>query len=158
MTLSSGFESADRRITAWLGRHGVMLSRISLGIVFLWFGALKFFPSLSPAAELASRTIETITLGRVPPEPGLLVLAAWESLIGLGLLTGRFLRVTLLLLALQMIGTMLPLVLFPNETFVIFPFAPNLEGQYIIKNLVLLSAATVVGGTLRGRGLPPEPH
>ncbi len=92
----------------------------------------------------------------MPPEPGLLVLAAWETLIGLGLLAGRFLRVTLLLLGLQMIGTMLPLALFPSETFVIFPFAPNLEGQYIIKNLVLLSAATVVGGTLRGRSLPPE--
>jgi uncharacterized membrane protein YphA (DoxX/SURF4 family) len=157
MFLSSAFDAVDRRITGWLARHGVMLSRISLGIVFLWFGALKFFPSLSPAAELASRTIETITFGLVPPGPGLLVLAAWETLIGLGLLTGRFLRVTLLLLALQMIGTMLPLVLFPRETFVLMPLAPNLEGQYIIKNLVLLSAATVVGGTLRGRGLPPDP-
>ena len=150
MSLASGFEAVDRRVTAWLGRHGVMLSRISLGIIFLWFGALKFVPDWSPAAELASRTIEQVTFGLVPPKWGLLVLAGWESLIGLGLLTGKFLRITLLLLAVQMMGTLLPLVLFPRETFVLFPFAPSLEGQYIIKNLVLLSAATVVGGTVRG--------
>ena len=156
MSLSSGLEAVDRRITAWLGEHGVMLSRISLGIIFLWFGALKFVPAWSPAAELASRTIEAVTFGLVSPAAGLLVLATWESLIGLGLLTGKFLRITLLLLAVQMMGTLLPLVLFPLETWVLFPFAPSLEGQYIIKNLVLLSAATVVGATVRGRGLAPE--
>ncbi len=146
----------DRRVTAWLGRHGVMLSRVSLGIIFLWFGALKFVPGWSPAAELASRTLERVTFGLVPQGWALLVLAGWECLIGLGLLSGRFLRVTLLLLAVQMIGTLLPLVLFPGETFVVFPLAPTLEGQYIIKNLVLISAAAVVGATLRGRGLTPE--
>jgi uncharacterized membrane protein YphA (DoxX/SURF4 family) len=122
----------------------------------LWFGALKFVPGWSPAAELASRTIQQVTFGLVPPEWGLLVLAAWESLIGVGLLLGRFLRVTLLLLAVQMIGTLLPLALFPSETFVMFPLAPSLEGQYIIKNLVLVAAATVVGATVRGQGLTPE--
>ena len=158
MPLPLGLDTADRRITAWLGRHGVMLSRVSLGIIFLWFGVLKFVPGLSPAAELASRTMEKVTFGLVPPALALLVLAAWESLIGLGLLTGRFLRITLLLLAVQLLGTSLPLFFFPRETFTLFPIAPNLEGQYIIKNLVLLSAATVVGGTLRGRALPPEGH
>jgi uncharacterized membrane protein YphA (DoxX/SURF4 family) len=133
-----------------------MLSRLSLGIIFLWFGALKFVPGWSPAAELASRTLERVTFGLVPPEWGLLVLAGWECLIGLGLLSGKFLRVTLLLLAVQMTGTLLPLVLFPRETFVLFPLAPTLEGQYIIKNFVLISAAAVVGATVRGRGLAPE--
>src|SRR5687767_6892980 len=140
----------------WLGRHGVTLSRLSLGIIFLWFGALKFVPGWSPAADLATRTIQRVTFGQVSPELGLLVLAAWETLIGLGLLTGKFLRATLLLLAVQMTGTLLPLLLFPAETFIVFPLAPTLEGQYIIKNLVLLSAATVVGATVRGKGLAPE--
>ena len=140
----------------WLGQHGVTLSRLSLGIVFLWFGALKFIPGWSPAAEIATRTIEKITFGYVPSPSGLLILATWETLIGLGLLSGRFLRTTLFLLAVQMTGTLLPLVLFPAETWVVFPLAPSLEGQYIIKNLVLLSAATVVGATVRGRGLAPE--
>jgi len=54
------------------------------------------------------------------------------------------------LLFLQMAGTMTPLVLFPAETFVRFPYAPTLEGQYIIKNLVLISAGLVVGSTVRG--------
>jgi hypothetical protein len=71
-------------------------------------------------------------------------------LIGLGFLSGRFLRITLLLLFLQMPGTMLPLLFFPAETFTVFPYAPTLEGQYIIKNLVLLGAALVVGATVRG--------
>jgi hypothetical protein len=78
------------------------------------------------------------------------VLATWEVLIGLGLLAGRFLRATLLLLAVQMLGTVTPLVLFPTETFTQVPFAPTLEGQYIIKNIVLVGAAMVVGATVRG--------
>ena len=156
MSVPARLQAVDRRITAWLGQHGVTFSRFSLGIVFLWFGALKFVPGWSPAADLASRTIHRVTFGYVLPEWGLLVLAAWETLIGLGLLTGKFLRITLLLLAVQMVGTLLPLLLFPAETFVVFPLAPSLEGQYIIKNLVLVSAAAVVGATVRGRGLAPE--
>jgi len=156
VSLPARLQAVDRRITAWLGQHGVTFSRLSLGIVFLWFGALKFVPGWSPAADLASRTIHLVTFGYVLPAWGLLVLAAWETLIGLGLLTGKFLRITLLLLAVQMVGTLLPLLLFPAETFVVFPLAPSLEGQYIIKNLVLVSAATVVGATVRGKGLAPE--
>ena len=78
-------------------------------------------------------------------------------LIGVGLITGRFLRATLLLLVVQMLGTLTPLVLFPTETFTIFPVAPTLEGQYIIKNLVLVAAAMVVGATVRGGQLLAEP-
>lgn len=156
MSLPSRLGSIDRRITSWLGQHGVLLSRLSLGVIFLWFGVLKFIPGWSPAAELATRTIHEVSFGLVSPALGLLVLAAWETLIGLGLLTGRFLRLTLLLLAVQMAGTLVPLVLFPAETFLVFPLAPTLEGQYIIKNLVLISAAAVVGATVRGRGLAPE--
>ena len=128
-----------------------------MGVVFTWFGALKLVPGLSPAAELATRTIETLTFGVVPPAVSLPVLAAWEVLIGLGLLSGRFLRATLLLLLAQMAGTLTPLVLFPAETWQLFPIAPTLEGQYIIKNLVLVAAAMVVGATVRGGQLEAEP-
>jgi hypothetical protein len=86
------------------------------------------------------------------------LLATWETLIGLGLLSGMFLRATLLLLFLQMPGTMLPLFFFPRETFTIVPFAPTLEGQYIIKNLVLVCAAIVVGATVRGGRLSAKPR
>ncbi len=150
-------EPLDVRITTTLARIGVPVLRVALGVVFLWFGALKFFPGASPAEQLAARTIEVLSGGLIGPSVSLPVLAAWESLIGLGLLTGRFLRVTLALLAAQMLGTLTPLVLFPSETFTSFPFAPTLEGQYIIKNLVLVAAAMVVGATVRGGGLRPDP-
>lgn len=156
--LPEPLEPIDIRITAWMARYGVTLTRLALGIVFLWFGVLKFFPDESPAADLATRTISKLTFGHVSPATGLFVLAVWETLIGLGLLSGRLLRVTLLLLFLQMAGTLLPLVFFPAETFETFPYAPTLEGQYIIKNLVLVAAAIVVGATVRGgyvRSQPP---
>lgn len=157
MTLPAPLEPVDIRLTAWMARHGITLTRVALGVVFLWFGAIKFVPGWSPAADLAARTIERITFGIVTPEIGLPLLAAWESLIGIGLLLGRFLRLTLLLLFVQMPGTMLPLVLFPSETFTAFPHAPTMEGQYIIKNLVLIAAAIVVGATVRGGELRAEP-
>lgn len=156
MELPRPLEPVDIRITGWMARHSVLLTRIALGIIFTWFGALKFFPDLSPAAELASRTVERLTAGKLGPPESLYLLATWEVLIGLGLLTGRLLRVTLLLLFLQMAGTLLPLVFFPGETFVKFPYAPTLEGQYIVKNLVLIGAGLVVGATVRGNVvLPP---
>jgi uncharacterized membrane protein YphA (DoxX/SURF4 family) len=146
----------DRRITNWMARYGPLLLRISLGIVFLWFGVLKFFPDLSPATGLATRTIETLTFGLIPPEVSIYLLAVWETLIGLGLIFGVVLRATLLLLFVQMLGTLLPIVFFPSEVFLRVPYAPTLEGQYIIKNLVLISAGLVIGATVRGGWMVPE--
>jgi len=157
MNLPPRLEPVDVRITTWMATYGITLTRIALGVVFLWFGAIKFVPGWSPAADLAGRTIEQLTFGMIRPEVGLPVLAAWESLIGIGLLLGRYLRLTLLLLFVQMPGTMLPLVLFPSETFTAFPFSPTMEGQYIIKNLVLIGAAIVIGATVRGGELRAEP-
>lgn len=157
MTLPPALNALDLRITAWMARHAIALTRLALGTVFLWFGALKFVPGWSPAEELAGRTIETLTIGLVSPEVGLPVLAAWECVIGIGLLAARFLRLTLLLLFLQMPGTVLPLLLFPAETFTVFPVAPTLEGQYIVKNLVLVASALVVGATVRGGRLLAQP-
>jgi uncharacterized membrane protein YkgB len=150
--------SLDVQVTRWMARHGPRLLRISLGIVFLWFGALKFFPGLSPAQDLAGRTIEVLTFGVVQPNLSLPVLAAWECIIGLGLITGLWMRATILLLMLQMAGTLTPVVLFPSEVFVKPPYAPTLEGQYIIKNLVLMSAAIVLGALVRGGAVDPEPR
>ncbi len=152
------FTRIDRAITEWMAHNGVLLLRISVGIVFFWFGVLKFFPNLSPAEALAARTIETLSFGLVKPALSLPVLAAWECLIGLGMISGKFLRATILLLLLQMIGTITPLFLFPGETFTTFPFAPTLEGQYIIKNIVLISAALIVGATVRGGQLVADPE
>jgi uncharacterized membrane protein YphA (DoxX/SURF4 family) len=157
MPLPTRLDPIDIRITTWMARHGVTITRLALGVVFLWFGIIKFVPGWSPASDLAARTIERLSLGLIGPTIGLPLLAAWESLIGIGLLTGRFLRATLLLLFLQMPGTMLPLIFFHAETFAAFPYSPTLEGQYIIKNLVLVGAALVIGATVRGGRLQSEP-
>jgi hypothetical protein len=86
----------------------------------------------------------------------LIGLAIWETLIGIGLLFNIFLRETLLLLYLQMAGTFLPVFLFPAEVFFKIPYAPTLEGQYIIKNLVIIGAGIVLGATVRGAKLKPD--
>lgn len=158
LRLPRGLEALDVRITAAMARWGLPLLRVSLGVVFLWFGALKFFPDLSPAQGLATRTISVLTFGLVPPGVSLPVLAAWECVIGLGLLTGTRLREILLLLFVQMAGTLTPVFLFPGEVFTRIPYAPTLEGQYIIKNIVLIAAGIVVGATVRGGRVVAEPQ
>ena len=79
-------QATDSAITEWMAHHGPVLLRVSLGIVFLWFGILKFFPSASPAEQLATRTIDVLSLGLIPAAVSLPLLAGWESLIGIGLL------------------------------------------------------------------------
>lgn len=150
------FNEIDSALTRWMANNGVPLLRISLGVVFLWFGVLKFFPGLSPAQSLAGETIEVLTFGLISSSTALILLAIWESLIGIGLITGIFLRGTLLLLWLQMLGTLTPLFIFPELTFAVFPYSPTLEGQYIIKNLVLISAGIVIGATVRGGRITTE--
>jgi uncharacterized membrane protein YkgB len=155
-TIATRFDLIDASITRWMARYGLRLLRISLGVVFLWFGVLKFFPGMSPASDLAARTIDVLSFGIVRTSVSVPLLAGWECLIGVGLLFGIFMRATLLLLAVQMAGTLTPLVLFPSEVFTHIPYAPTLEGQYIIKNAVLISAAIVLGATVRGGGLVAE--
>ncbi|MDQ2999544.1 MAG: DoxX family membrane protein [Chloroflexota bacterium] len=157
-TLGTWFVYIDRNLTTWMARYGISFARIALGIVFFWFGVLKFFPGLSPAQDLAARTISTLSFGLVPASISLPFLAAWECAIGVGLLSGAFLRLTLLLLFLQMPGTMLPVLFFPSEVFTVFPIAPTLEGQYIIKNLVLISVGIIIGSTVRGGRIIAEPE
>lgn len=146
------FDQIDTGITHWMARYGLRIMRLGLGLVFFWFGALKLVPGLSPAEDLVRHTIYF-----VDPDLFLPVLAVWEMLIGLGLITGKFMRVTLLLLFLQMPGTALPLVLLPEVTWTAFPYGLTMEGQYIIKNLALIGAALVLGGTVRGGHLEPDP-
>ena len=144
------FDELDEKITIWMADHGILFLRISVGIVFLWFGFLKFFPGWSPAEVLATNTIGVLTFDIVPARTALTILAAWECLIGLGLLTGVWLRATIFLLLVQMSGTVTPLIFFPELAFQKAPVILTIEGQYIIKNIVLVSAALVVGATVRG--------
>jgi uncharacterized membrane protein YkgB len=142
-------ERIDRRIAGWMRMYGFLILRISVAIVFVWFGALKFFPGLSPAVELVERTVYWL-----PPRMFIPILAAWEVLIGISLLFRPLIRLAILLLFLQMGGTFLPLVLLPDVTWLRFPYAPTIEGQYILKNLVIIGAALVIGSTVRQRSQP----
>jgi uncharacterized membrane protein YphA (DoxX/SURF4 family) len=155
---SDRLDRLDRYITTWLASSSITLLRVASGLLFIWFGALKFIAGASPAEDLATRTIDTMTLGLIGPSLSLPLLAGWEVLIGIGLVTGWFLRATLALLALQMVGALSPLLLFPNETFAAGLLVPTLEGQYIIKNVVIIAAAMVIGATVRGGRLEPEPE
>ena len=133
----------DRHISGWMNRYGRLFLRISLAVVFIWFGILKPL-GVSAAAELVRRTVYWL-----PPDFFIPLLGWWEVAIGVGLLFRPLIRVALFLLFFQMPGTVLPLFLLPEVCFTQIPFAPTLEGQYIIKNLILLSAAIAVGGTVR---------
>ncbi len=138
-------DALDRRIAGWMERRGRFFLRISLATVFIWFGALKLF-DISPAGALVRDTVYWFDADVFVP-----VLGVWEIAIGAGLLFRPLLRVALLLLFLQMPGTMLPLIVKPDACWNPFPYGLTLEGQYIIKNLILISAAITVGGTVRRR-------
>lgn len=141
----------DDLIITTFKTHGLALLRVSLGIVFFWFGFLKFFPNVSPAENLATETINVITFGLIVPTVSIKILALWETLIGLGMLTNKFQRTTLFLLWSQMVGAWSPLIIFPSEMFINFPFVLTLEGQYIVKNVVLIAASFVLAGHVRTR-------
>lgn len=130
-----------------LGRLNNRLNilKIPLGVIFIWFGALKFFPGLSSAEALAGKTVLILSFGYIPPVFSLPLLAFLECLIGLSLLVNRFIPIISFLLCIQLIGTLTPLFLFPELTFAESIFVPTLLGQYILKNLVLLSVAFLIG-------------
>jgi uncharacterized membrane protein YkgB len=140
-----GLEELDRRIAGWMNRNGHTVLRIALAVVFIWYGLLKPF-GMSPAAELVRKTVYF-----VPPDVFIPILGWWEVAIGVGLLIRSLNRMAIFLLFLQMPGTLLPLVLLPEVCFTHVPWGLTMEGQYIIKNAVLIGAALVVGGTVRER-------
>jgi uncharacterized membrane protein YkgB len=125
--------------------------RISIGIIYLWFGGLKFFPGLSPAEDLAKLTIHKLTFGIIQPDVSLLLLAIWETLIGVILMAGVFKRIIIPLVLVHMIFTFSPFLLLPKLSFSSQPFMLTLVGQYIIKNLIIISAILVIGSYKRDK-------
>ena len=138
------------QVGAWLSRYSIDALRISLGLVFLGFGILKFFPGMSPAQDLAIRTVETLSFGVVSGMGALFLTAVMECLIGLSLVTGRMLRTGLAVLATALVGILSPLVLFFGE---LFTGSPTLEAQYVLKDIVLASSGLVVGAKALGARL-----
>ena len=146
------FDEIDLRISAFMGRWGAIAVRFSFGIIFVWFGILK---------PLGISSAEPLVLATVPWLPffdgdtWVSFIVWWEVAIGVAFLFRSTIRISVALLALQMVGTFMPLVFLPEVTFQAgrFPYGPTMEGQYIIKNLMIICDALVVGGTVRDRGV-----
>ncbi len=127
-----------------MARYGVGLLRGSLAVIFVWFGLLKVL-GLSPVAGLVAHTIYWFS-----PEVFIPILGWWEIVVGVGLLLHFALRLTLFLFWLQLIGTFLVLVFLPDVAFQGGNlFLLTLEGEFVIKNLILITAGIVIGGTIR---------
>jgi uncharacterized membrane protein YphA (DoxX/SURF4 family) len=144
----------------WLLAHSITILRMSLGAVFLAFGALKFFPGVSPAQDLVERTTDALTFGLVPGGIALVVVATLECVVGLCLLSGRAVPLAVCLLGILLVGILSPLVLLTGRLFAGPHGAPTLEGQYVLKDVILVGAALVVAATCRGGRLtaPNEEH
>lgn len=152
--LRDGAVRLDRGIARLLERHALPTLRVALGAVFLWFGALKLL-GRSPIADLVANTAYWLD-----PADALLLLGVWEVAIGLGLVFGAALRSVLLLLWVQLIGTFLVLVLRPDVAFQAGnPLLLTVEGEFVVKNLVLIAAGMAVGSSVRRgerRGAAPR--
>jgi uncharacterized membrane protein YkgB len=150
------FDAVDHGIAEFMNRWGTIALRISLATIFLWFGILKPL-GMSPAEPLVRASVEWMPL--FSPTTWLGIIGWWEVAIGVTFLFRKTIRIAIALLAMQMVGTFLPLVMLPQVTFQPggFPYAPTMEGQYIIKNLLILSAALVVGGTVHQKERSPAP-
>lgn len=139
-----GLEAFDNRFILFMRANGVLLLRVSLGTVFIWFGLLKVF-DVSPVEDLVAATVYWI-----PPGPFVPLLGAWETTVGILLLLGRLPRIALLLFWLLLAGTFLVFLLRPDIAFQEGnPLLLTTEGEFVAKNLVLICAGIVVGSTVR---------
>jgi putative oxidoreductase len=155
----NGGEAAVHR---WLMRYSIIALRISMGAVYLGFGILKYFPGVSPAESLALATAHLLSFGLVPaimPNGVVLVLlATLECTIGLLLIMGRWLRVAIYLLGGQLVGILSPAVLLAGREFAGPHHMPTLEGQYVLKDVILVAVAMVIATTVRGSALTDDRH
>ncbi|MEO0511043.1 MAG: hypothetical protein AAF065_14425 [Verrucomicrobiota bacterium] len=149
-------EALDQRITSFMREFYPTATRLSFAVIFIWFGALKPL-GLSAAESLVLSTVAWMPLLSAPV--WLAIIGCWEIAIGLFFISKRTTRLAILLLFLQMSGTFLPLFILPEVTFQPggIPFLPTIEGQYIIKNLMILSGALVFGSLVRQKEMSDSP-
>lgn len=130
----------DRVLVPSLRRWGIPALRLSLAVVFVWFGLLKVVGP-SPVVDLVASTVYWVDPAWFVPALGVV-----ELLVGVGLAVRRWLRLVLLVLTAQMLGTFLVFLVLPDIAFSGGnPLQLTVEGEFVVKNLVLLSAALVVG-------------
>lgn len=121
-------------------RHRERMLVISIGIVYLWFGSLKFFPGASPAEALAKETLDKLVLGLIPTYITYFMLALWEVTIGIFLLLNLRKKVLIYIAILHILFTFTPLFLLPSSSFNLHFYSLTIVGQYIIKNLIIFSS------------------
>lgn len=146
-------ENAFRDATV---RHSVTYLRVALGLVFVLFGTLKFFPGLSPAQAIAEQTTGILTFHLVPAGVLIELVAVVEVLAGILLVSGRYMRAVVALLLFEMVGILSPIVLLPGELFNGPHHLPSLLGQYILKDFVLVGAVLVLAAHTRGARITPQ--
>lgn len=142
--MKSFLEHWEIKLIKWLEFRGWSILRVSIGIIYLIFGLLKFFPQYSPAEDLAGQTINIITLGVIPPEIALMLLAVIETGIGLCFIFYYKFRVIIWITLWHMMCTFIPLIALPHFVYTSAPFSFSIVGQYIIKNLVIISAVLLL--------------
>lgn len=143
--MTSLIEKFDKAAIDFLKKIAFPIGRISLFIVFFWFGFLKIIDA-SPANPLVEVLLSK-TLPFVAFNQFILLFGIWEIVIGLTFLIPKVQRLTIALLIPHMITTFMPLVFLPNFTWQGF-LIPTLEGQYIIKNLVIIALAFSIASGL----------
>jgi uncharacterized membrane protein len=143
-------QAADEPRPSWIERNGLRALGVAFGIVFVWFGLLKPFAQ-SPVADLITKTLPF-----APPTLVLHVVGWWEVATGVSLLVSRFARAAVVLLAVQLPALLLPFVVLPDVCFAHVPYALTLQGESLIKSLLLVAAATVVAET-RAVAAPRRP-
>jgi uncharacterized membrane protein YphA (DoxX/SURF4 family) len=151
--LGRRLDAIEVAVSGWLVAHSIKLLRVSLGCVFLGFGVLKFFPMVSPAEQLVMDTTSKLTFDLVPGSVSIIAIAVLECVIGLWLLSGRALRGVMYLLAIELVGILAPVVLLGDRLFSGPHNAPTLQGQYVLKDVILVAAVLVVAATVRGARL-----
>ncbi len=117
---------------------------ISIGIVYLWFGLLKYFPEMNPAENLAQNTISVLTFNLIPPNISIILLAIWESVLGILLILNIYNKTVIAAALIHIIFTFTPLFIFPKQIFIDAPFQLSLLGQYITKNFIIVSALSIL--------------
>jgi len=141
----------ENAVIEFMRRRSLLLLRLALALVFLWFGLLKLFDA-SPVADLVARALPIL-----PPRVAVLGSGITECVVGLGLLTGRAVRLTLVLFFALLLGTFLPLVTHPTDVFQHNnPLWLSTTGEFLLKNLILITAGFTILGSLPKRGREVE--
>ena len=144
--MKKNLNKLDNGLINFMRSTSIPAIRLSFGVIFIWFGILKPL-GLSSAEGLLKATVIWLPFGS--PDIWLIIIGFWEVVIGIFFFFKKTTRIAIILLFLQMVGTFMPLIVLSEVTFQSNNFLlPTLEGQYIIKNLMIISAALVLGGEI----------